>query len=400
MSFKLPDYQITRLANYPIIQSWLPLPFHSTRSQSSHFGVAFSSCCPSRSRDQPINRSPDFCLRASVVGVCSPDLGDPWRWWVFAFPISAMSCDDVDLGDPCPLPFHSTRSQSSQFGVCFNCCCPSRSRDQPINRSPDFCPGLVIPSAVEGSAFSSAFPMSAMSCDDVDLGDRREKRAYPPPPSIPVIPFWRRLQQLLPFPITRSADQPITRFLSPCLRGWCLLSRSRRCRAMTSISAIGAKSAPTLPRLRSQSSHFGVDFNSCCPSRSRDQPINRSPDSCLRASVVGVCSPDVGDVMRCRRSRRSLPPPFIPPGPSHPILAWVSIAAALPDHAISRSTDHQIPALHLSSREPVTLLSALGAHTFPGCHSERAGAHATEREEPRECKSGPCSFREFSPNKK
>src|SRR5471032_1852689 len=79
MSFKLPDYQITRLANYPITQSWLPLPFHSTKSQSSHFGVDFNSCCPSRSRDQPINRSPDFCLRASVVGSCFPDLGDVAR---------------------------------------------------------------------------------------------------------------------------------------------------------------------------------------------------------------------------------------------------------------------------------------------------------------------------------
>jgi hypothetical protein len=140
-----------------------------------------------------------------------------------------MSCDDVDLGDPCPLPFHSTQSQSSHFGVAFSSCCPSRSRDQPINRSPDFCPGLVIPSAVEGSAFSSALPISAMSCDDVDLGD--------PCP--------------LPFHSTRS-----------------------------------------------QSSHFGVAFSSCCPSRSRDQPINRSPDFCLRASVVGVCSPDPGDVAR------------------------------------------------------------------------------------------------------
>jgi hypothetical protein len=200
-----------------------------------------------------------------------------------------MSCDDVDLGDPCPLPFHSTQSQSSHFGVAFSSCCPSRSRDQPINRSPDFCPGLVIPSAVEGSAFSSALPIAAMSCDVGDLGDRREKRAYPPPPSIPVIPFWRRLQQLLPFPITRSADQPITRFLSPCLHGGCLLSRSRRCRAMSAISAIGAKSAPTFPRLRSQSSHFGVDFNSCCPSRSRDQPINRSPGYCLGLVIPRAC---------------------------------------------------------------------------------------------------------------
>jgi hypothetical protein len=166
------------------------------RSQSSHFGVDFNSCCPSRSRDQPINRSPDFCLRAFMVGVCSPDRGD--------------------VGD---------------------------------------------------------------------LGDRREKRAHPPPPSIPVIPFWRRLQQLLSFPITRSADQPITRFLSPCLRGWCLLSRCRRCHAMSSISAIPP---PAIHSTRSQSSHFGVGFNSCCPSRSRDQPINRSPDSCPALVIPGA----------------------------------------------------------------------------------------------------------------
>ena len=94
MSFKLPDYQITRLANYPIIQSWLPLPFHSIQSQSSHFGVAFSSCCPSRSRDQPINRSPDFCPALVIPGAC--DFIERTRCPYFSrqsFRVSRSACD-------------------------------------------------------------------------------------------------------------------------------------------------------------------------------------------------------------------------------------------------------------------------------------------------------------------
>jgi len=83
LDFQLPDYQITQLPNLPRA----PSPaIHRTRSQSSQFGVDFSCCCPSWSRDQPINRSPDFCLsprlRASVVGVrfCLSDLVDVARW--------------------------------------------------------------------------------------------------------------------------------------------------------------------------------------------------------------------------------------------------------------------------------------------------------------------------------
>src|SRR5476649_2846095 len=83
-----------------------------------------------------------------------------------------------------------------------------------------------------------------MSRDDGDLGDRRALRPLHRHPShpIPVIPICRRLQLLLPFLITRSADQPITGFLSfytsPCLRGRC--------------SVLPLRAHPSAPQLSSQ----------------------------------------------------------------------------------------------------------------------------------------------------
>jgi hypothetical protein len=98
-----------------------------TRSQPSHFGVGFNSCCASRSRDQPIDRSPDFCL--------SPRLrGEDFRSSSFrSRGCRAISALSAIPGTPVNNP---TRSHSSQFGVGFNGCA-SRSPDHPISRSPD-----------------------------------------------------------------------------------------------------------------------------------------------------------------------------------------------------------------------------------------------------------------------
>jgi hypothetical protein len=59
--------------------------------QSSQIGVDFTQLVSFRSPDHQTIRSTDlWFLRVSVP-----------PWWVlgFAFPIPAMSCDDVDLGD-------------------------------------------------------------------------------------------------------------------------------------------------------------------------------------------------------------------------------------------------------------------------------------------------------------